>query len=88
MRSSALASGADGDVAEGAEREQIIVAGDDQRSLGGDRAGEHVVIVGIVADGGWQGLRFDEGGQAAVVPHDEARGREVGVKDAQLVAAG
>lgn len=39
----------DGDTLVAAEREQmLLVAGDDQISVGGDRTGEHMIIIGIV----------------------------------------
>jgi hypothetical protein len=41
----------DQDVAEGAEVQQIEVAGDDEEGLRGERGGEHEVIVRIAADG-------------------------------------
>lgn len=37
----------DADVAEGAEGEQILVAGDDEVGAGAERAGEHGIIIGI-----------------------------------------
>jgi hypothetical protein len=33
------------------ETEQMLIAGDDQIGLSGDRAGEHMIVVGIARDG-------------------------------------
>ena len=41
------------DVAERSELQQVVIAGDDERGVGGERTGEHVIIVGIAADGCW-----------------------------------
>lgn len=41
----------DTDAAERAEIEQIAIPGDDEGGAGGERTGEHVVIVEIAADG-------------------------------------
>jgi hypothetical protein len=46
-------------VLEGVEIEQILVAGDDQLDLGGERQGEDVVIVGIATDRLWEGLGYE-----------------------------
>jgi hypothetical protein len=57
----------DRDVLEGVEVEQILVTGDNQIDLGGERQGEDVVIVGIAADRGWQGCwggDLGEGGRS------------------------
>jgi hypothetical protein len=43
------ADGADGDVLEVAEAEQVGIAGDDELGAGGAGTGEHLVVVGITA---------------------------------------
>ncbi len=45
-----LGGGEDADVAEGTEIEQIAIAGDDDGGLGGERAGEDLIVVRIARD--------------------------------------
>ncbi len=56
----------DADVAEGAEGEQIVVTGDDEIGGGGERTGEHGIIVGVARGGGY-GEWFNQRDQGAVV---------------------
>jgi hypothetical protein len=49
----ALVSGEDTGVAEDAEVEQMAIAGDDEGGFAAERTNDHVVIVGIRADGGF-----------------------------------
>ena len=60
------------------EFQQVAIAGDDEFSLCGGCASEHVVIVGIAADGGWQGLRLGELSQTLVILHECAGGEPGG----------
>jgi integrase/recombinase XerD len=68
----------DGDALIRMQNEQVFIAGDDEVSLGGERASEHVVIVWIAAHRRVKGLGFDDLSQALVVLHElsggEARG--------------
>lgn len=54
--------GEDADVAEGANVQKIAIAGDDENGVGGERTGEHVIIVGI-ARGGFERRRSHDGGK-------------------------
>lgn|GEM_PF-2528353 len=56
--------GEDADVAEGTEVEEVAITGDDEDRLGGERTGEHVIVVGIARGG------FERRG-----PDDRARAR-------------
>lgn len=67
----------DGDVLVDFEAEQMLIAGDDQIGPSGDRAGEHVVIVGIARDSLRELASGNELRQASVVEHDLRR-REAG----------
>lgn len=42
----------DADGAKRIEGAQVLIAGDDEAGVGGNRAGEHLVIVGVATDGG------------------------------------
>ena len=59
----------DGDVLVDFESEQMLIAGDDQIGLSGDRAGEHMIVVGIARDGLRELASGNELRQASVVEH-------------------
>ena len=63
-----------------AQREQVPVAGDDELSFGGERTGEHVIIIGIGEDGGHDRGGMYDGDEAQVALH-ELRWGEAGGGD-------
>ena len=77
----------DGDVLVEFEGEQMLIAGDDQIGLSGDRAGEYMIVVGIARDGLRELASGNELRQAPVVEHYLC-GREAGGRDffGQLLA--
>ena len=54
----------------------MLVAGDDEFGLSGERGGEHEVIVGIGSKGAGEDCRFDDLGKGAVA-FDECPDREL-----------
>lgn len=59
-RSERIGGVEDADVAERPEHEQIAIAGDDERDLGGERGGKQKIVVGISAGGLCQRGRYDD----------------------------
>ena len=67
-------------MAEVAEVEQMAIEGDDEGGLGAECTSEHVVIVGVRADGGFDRRRTHDGGQGSIASqylrHGTADARE------------
>ena len=52
-----LARREDADGAKRIEGPQILIAGDDEAGVGGERTGEHLIVVGIATDWGISAVR-------------------------------
>lgn len=62
-----MGGGEDADVAEGAQVEQVAIAGDDEVGLSAERAGEDLGVVRIAAHRLGQGRRLEDLGEARVI---------------------
>ena len=69
----------DADIGEGAENEQVLIAGDDERRARGERSGEDDVVVGVAAHRLNQGRWLDDLGHARVVLHERSGGKPRGL---------